>query len=349
MKWYYSLIFYLALFLNHALAMQADESWYPFSDPTILSQNFEIRFHLLPKAGQLNSLTKYWSGDYWPLKRGMIDFRWKDKNQKLPVQLDFTKIAELSIEDINLLSPAEKLDLLNTDSEFSIKNQIRSQIPFSPKSWEGLCHGWASASIHHQEPRTKILKNSQGVRVPFDASDIKALLSYYYSQYVNHHGFVGKRCENSFPRNNANCSQDLNAGAFHIIISNFIGLDQKAIVADLERFNQVWNHPIVGYESKIIKEIPGRKPNSASGTMRRVKLRTEIFYISETINHSQPVLGTSLQNEKSMTLTYTLELDQYGLIIGGVWESFDRPDFLWVPGKVEIFEGKFYRLNELIK
>jgi hypothetical protein len=340
---------YLAIFLNHALAMKSDEAWHSYSDPTILSQNFETRFFLLPKAGQLNSLTNYWSGDYWPLKLGMIDYRWKDRNHKLPAHLDFSKIAALSIEELNLLSPAEKLDLLNADSIFSIKNQIRSQIPYSPKSWEGLCDGWASASIHHQEPSAKILTNSQGVKIPFDSSDIKALLSYYYSQFVDHKGFIGKRCENSFPRNNSNCTQDLNAGAFHIIISNFIGLDQRAIVADLKRFNQVWNHPIVGYESKIIQEIPGQKSDSAPGTFRRVKLKSKIYYIAESINHSQPVLGTSLQNEKSITFTYTLDLDQYGLIIGGEWESFDRPDFLWVPGKVEIFEGKFYRLNELIE
>src|SRR5690606_24670082 len=152
----------------------------------------------------------------------------------------------------------------------------------NPKAliWEGICHGWAPATMNHDEPVPRLMMNPDGIEIPFGSTDIKALLSYYYA-----HGFItttthqlGQRCYQT--RANAtdpNCHEDLNAGAFHMVLSNKIGIEGVGVLADLQRYEQVWNNPLMAYTSQVVQELaPGAR--AARGTTKVLRIKTEVTY-----------------------------------------------------------------------
>lgn len=339
------------LFLSFPLfasSLSIQEAWTNISDPLLMSRNFENRLYLLPKNGRVTEPQKYWSGDYWPMSKGNINRRWNAGPNFSMVSPDKPTALGMSQDEIAQLSPAEKFDLLNARYYYPLKAEVEKLTDYAAESWEGICHGWAPASMNHNEPTAKILKNRDGVLIPFGSADIKAILSYYYAypyQVADTHQ-MGRRCESRY-MNHDDCRQDLNAGAFHIILTNRIGLENQGFVADMDRFKQIWNHPIVGYTTRVKKQ-GGPKNSSAPGTARTVKYSTTLEYVSESINSWGPLIGTPNQRTKKQEVNYLLDIDAYGMIIGGEWTSYERPDFLWIKEKPQKFSGNYLRLPELL-
>jgi hypothetical protein len=327
-----------------ASSMGIQEAWAGISDPMIMNINFETRLHLLPSKGRIFRPGHFWSGDYWASNKGLIDYRWnapRDFSMSAPSKFELARMSE---SEIATLSPAEKFDLLNGRYHYPLKNEVQKNANFRAQNWEGICHGVAPASINHKEPRPKILTNQDGFNIPFGSSDIKALISYYYAypyQVPNTHQ-VGRRCEIGIVKQ-GNCKQDLNAGAFHIILSNRIALENKSFIADINRYSEVWNHPVTAYTSVVTSEGV-KTPDSATGTVRRVGVKTTLSYIDSGRNS----WGQSPPIEKNLLLKYTLELNSQGQIIGGVWRSQNRPDFLWIKEKFKVLLPSYRRLEELL-
>lgn len=349
-KW---ISFLLFLFLSLELSFSAvNESWSDLSDPIIMGPSFIQDFQRLPLKGATLPSEKLWSGDYWALVKGSINYRWNAK-KKIGFNLtspDKSTAMRMTIQELAELSPSEKYDLLTGRYDYPLK-AIAGKIA-DPKAsiWEGMCHGWSPAAINHNEPTPKLLRNPDGIEIPFGSTDIKALLSFYYG-YLNttaDNFMIGRRCYKSpFLNSDKDCQNDPNAGAFHVLLANKIGIEGKTFILDLERFEQVWNHPVTSYHSVITGE---EKPyaSAALATTRVVKLRTRIVYLDEGDNDWRPVLGTKKQKYDERTYDYKLELDSSGRIIGGEWISRDRPDFIWTMRKPRAFTGILSRLDELL-
>lgn len=278
--------------------------------------------------------------------KGSINHRWNaDRNFSLNSP-DKAAAIKLSLEQLAQLSPAEKFDLLNGRYYYPLKAEVEKLTNYDAKNWEGICHGWAPATMNHNEPTPKSLRNPDGVMIPFGSADIKAILSYYYAyayQVPTTHQ-IGRRCDSL---NNTDCKQDLNAGAFHIILANRVGLENKGFIADMDRFRQVWNHPVMSFSSRV-KSEGGPKRNSAPGTTRTVKFSTTIEYGDESINSWEPILGTRFQKTKKQEMNYIVDINAEGMIIGGEWTSIIRPDFLWFMERPQKFSGSFHKLSELL-
>lgn len=342
-----SLIFSISFAISATLGIQ--QEWEGVSSPLIMGQNLETRFILLPMKAQINRPHKYWSGDYWPLNKGLINYRWNSTSLKNMPAPDKQQVKTWSQEELKQLSPAEKFDLLNGRYWYPLRDEVESYSNYNAKRWEGICHGWAPASMNHNEPFSKVLKNPDGILIPFGSSDIKALLSYFYAypyQVPDTHQ-MGRRCEAGMINVSEDCRQDLNAGAFHIVMSNRIGIDNTGLIADMDRYKEIWNQPIVGYESRIVKES-GSVYHSANGTVRTVRLKTKISYIYESKNTWEPLMGPQAQEIRTQEFKYDLDIDINGQIIGGHWRSLERPDFLWIKEKPTRFTGNYLRLPELL-
>jgi hypothetical protein len=108
-------------------------------------------------------------------------------------------------------------------------------------SWEGICHVRTPASMNHTGSRLRLLRNTDVIDVPFGTEDIKALLNYYGLVHRMNDTFqLGKRCFDPGPRAaNPDCHKNLNAGAFHIVLANRIGIEQEGLIAYLQRFEEV--------------------------------------------------------------------------------------------------------------
>ena len=348
-----ALYFFLALLLTpsaFASPLGIEEAWSAVSNPLIMGRNFETRFFLLPTRGQVTTKKRFWSGDYWPLNKGNINFRWNASRNFTLASPTAAQVQSMTQQELAQLSPSEKFDIFNGRYDYPLKRAVQKISDPRAKDWEGICHGWAPAAINHNEPTPKTLENPDRVFIPFGSSDIKGILSFYYAvpyQVPDTHQ-VGRRCDDSRIANGEDCQNDLNAGAFHVILTNKIALDNEGFIADVARFKEVWNHPILSYQTTILNDSRGARNNSAPGTIRTVKVNTRIIYGDEAPNNWNALMGTSLQKLDSTEFTYILEIDGYGQIIGGEWTSTARPDFLWTKAKTNRFSGEYARLPELL-
>ncbi len=342
-------VFISSLFL-FAISAQAEitREWEDYSDPAIRNPNYQKIFTTLPLKGIVSDNRKIWANDYWAHKKGSINFRW-NAVKKIGFDLKSPTREEamvMSLKDLAELAPTEKLDLLNGDYSYSLRKEVEEIASQSAAIWHGICNGWSPATINHNEPTPKSFTNPDGILVPFGSSDIKALISYYYAFHheVRSTNQMGKRCFFMGP----GCDEDLNAGAFHIVLTNTVGKGES-MIADVERGRQVWNHAVSEYTSNIVDAnlAPGKK--SAKGTVRRVHLRTDMTFVRGIEKNSwYPTLGTPDHLNGVRNYEYTLDIDAFGRIIGGDWISKVRPDFIWEMEKATTFSGNFKKLSQLL-
>lgn len=335
------------------------EAWDQPNDPGIFSQTYDFRFDSLPASGQTKR--SGWSGDYWPTFRGGLSHRWNmpgDLSQTAGYPL--LNRGQLGSIDLRTLSPAEKYDIYSGDYSFRLTQAERERTrvlatiagnpQFSPgfsiPAWEGLCHGWAPASISYQEPRPVTLRSRDGIEVPFGSADIKALLTFAMHEGVGSRTqFLGRRCEADLgylknelrqgrlsqaafdEQSRSLPCRDVNAGSFHVLLGNEIGKRKEAFVADLTIDREVWNQGIVGYKSSFGNMLSQRSPGAAPETAFEVDVDTEITYINEIASSWSPNGSSGIY--ATAKYRYRLELNRNREIVGGHWLSEKHPDFIY--------------------
>lgn len=337
-----------------ANAPRITRAWKGFSDPDIMSSGFTHEVGALPMEGtMLGNHTRAWSGSYWPSRKGGVNIRWNTPEKK---GFNYTsptreQVATMSQADLAKLSATEKYDLFLGNYDYPLKEEAKGTASKSAKDWAGICHGWAPASLNHSEPLPKTMTNPDGIKIPFGSADIKGLLSYYYAFYYEAESTnqIGLKCFfGSWMGGARGCDEDLNAGAFHIIVANKFGLMKEGMLMDVDRYNEIWNQPVVGFKSRIIDAYMPLGKDAASNAVRQMRVATELFYTDESDENWNAVYGTKEQKIAKKDLEYALEIDRNGKIVGGYWISEVRPDFIWSKPKAPSFEGIFSRLPELL-
>jgi hypothetical protein len=350
-----------------AFAEPYDGGSHPSNFTRIAGMNIITSFKSLPKRARIADDRLGWSESYWPSNKGGVAYRWNHADPQ-PFRYKLHTKAELqrmSQEEIARLSPAELYDISNDDYNYTLTRRAFNL--YSPRDlwWEGICHGWAQAAINFPEPEPIVYTNRSGIRVPIGASDVKALLAMHeaYNYRGEKFAFAGRRCkargkvegeadERDHPSvrgvpapelaESPDC-RDVNAGSFHVIISNMIGLHGKGFVADIDRFNDVWNQPIVGYETTVIGEEPVAANHRAQGIEQRLRIKLAMTYGEELKFYTPeleaqghrnfvsklPVTNTPHQKFLTRNYDYVLELNARGNVIGGEWLTQTRPDFMW--------------------
>ncbi|MBF0315241.1 MAG: hypothetical protein HQK50_01380 [Oligoflexia bacterium] len=314
--------------------------------------------HKLPKEGHLSK--KPWADTYWPTRLHGINWRWqgeveyKGKNalgfNSVNEEFSLKDLKQMSKTDISHLSPAEKLDVYNCDykhwSNYN-KESKRTRMAFFAPSWTGICHGWAPAAIRYDEPQPITVCNRDGIEIPFGSSDIKALLSKWETEHSGDACQVGGRSgrsvrESDLKESKDTSPNDVNAGAFHVVLTNMIGRMDKGFVMDRDPGSQVWNQPIEGYKIVSVKEQAPTRKLSSKKTAKELVIENDVTYTSELMDedmHADPQVAA--QNEpkgaaenpiirKHVVYKYVLELDADSKIIGGRWLKIEHPDFIWL-------------------
>ncbi len=330
---------------------ETQEAWGSYDAPFHLDRSYEVRLDALPAEGQLSKIP--WVDSYWPSYEGGISARWNTTN---PQSFSYTspslgQLQNMTEQEIAELSPSEKFDIFNSRYDFPLtKSEMTRTSPNRP-AWEGLCHGWAPAAAAYQEPKPTVVTNADGIRIPFGSADVKALLTYNQGQFANPATqFLGKRCNVKFSevvsgRAEAEDCKGVNPGAFHIVLSNQIGLMNESFMADVTRDFEVWNHPIYGFSSRLMSK-DGVSPGAAPGTVREVVAETRMVYTVEGQPQWNALAGQESAYTHVKTYQYRLELDGAGRIVGGAWLSSDRPDFLWKQAAAS-FSGYFSGLQSI--
>ncbi len=221
--------------------------------------------------------------------------------------------------------------------------------------WWGLCHAWTPASLLEDEPLYPVTIKG----VTFEISDLKALMitAYDYSRAM----VVGGRCKtDSVERDengriiNIEC-RDTNAGTFHVILTNFLGLLELGFAEDRTYDAQVWNQPVDSYVIESLREVSESEaiallvtdPSTVMSypyndqAKSFVEVIVDVKYVVESRPMSEPITDNHHRYLRDDLYHYILELDGDGQIIGGEWingsaeSSFghfsQQPDFLWLP------------------
>ncbi len=333
-------------------ASSIKEAWDVSNDPSHLRAKYEVKFASLPASAELAQ--KPWSDSYWPDYRGGLANRWNDPAQPDSFSYKLAtrqKLASMSTSELKKLSPAEKYDIFQGRLDYPLVQAERARTGADHPKWFGLCHGWAPASLNFTEPTPITVRSKLGFDIPFGSSDIKALL--IYAQQTDDSGrMIGRRCEYDVTHDPSHANdpacRDANAGSFHVIVANQIGLMKQGFVADVARGDEVWNQPVFGFKSEVSSETTAIYPQAAPGTVRILTVTTTLRFIAEIGANWDPKPFDDYAQEGTKDLSYTLELNAAGEIVGGEWITFERPDFIWMQEKPSFF-GYLSGIEDLYK
>ncbi|HXH76201.1 MAG TPA: hypothetical protein VNJ08_14620 [Bacteriovoracaceae bacterium] len=374
-----------------AFAELYDSPNHPSNFRRLMGTSLVLDFAGLPLTGKIADDRTGWSETYWPSNKGGIAYRWNSPDpQPFKYKLNTLEdLKKMSPNELATLSPAELYDIANDDYNYTLTKYVFSRFKPNDLWWEGICHGWAQAATHYPEPAPVKVVNQSGISLVFGSSDVKGLLAMheaynFKSEKPYVFGFVGKRCRvggkvpgegdnrdrNTNPpaeeqAESPDC-RDVNAGSFHVVLANMIGIMGKGFVADIDRYNDVWNQPIVAYTSEVVGEEAVDGVQRSVGIERRVRIKT-VFHFGEELKYytpelyaeghrnfvsKLPVTNTIHQKVLVKNYEYIIEMNAAGKIIGGEWISITRPDFMWNYSKSKHFQnspvplanlGKIYR------
>ncbi len=303
------------------------------------SMALETKFELLPQSFELSGLFgTHW---IWPIKEGGILNRWALKNPVKPsdkYHFSFFPIESLKNVDIAQLSPAEKFDLYLGNANWNFSKTVKRDQALLREVDLKEQIAFSELVLSFKNPSSIVLEGKSNLKIPFSSSDISALLfSAILLGENTKERIVGQPCKVLFVKEtDAEKCEGINAGAFHVLLTNFIGLRDQGLFADLKRDKNMEIRPIIGFVSNF-KNI-----EDASSSKKELLVTTFIKFLRpRTPQWSFEPTNSSRGYE---SYSYTLELDNDNNIIGGKWISFNRPDFIVLKNS-EKMQGIFQDLG----
>lgn len=209
-------------------------------------------------------------------------------------------------------------------------------------------HGWAAAALLYDGPTVAVDHGA----IRFEVWHIEALLSEVSLDV--HAVAIGRRCRSVVardPRGGAHDEcRDANAGSFHVVLANLVGLHGRGVV--LERLRGLDEHHeiAVGFEvvaaERVSVEVAarllggGRRPNGSAASLFSITTRVDVLPEGAESETSIAQV-TAAERLEQRDLTYLLEVDRLGTVTGGEWlgdSTADHPQRLWLP--IHDLEGR---------
>ncbi len=329
-------------------AVESLQTFDYYNAPERLEDDYERAWDALPLEGRADRVP--WTDTYWPETDGGIANRWQTGEHRGYHLHSQDELFDMSEDEIALLSPAEKYDLLVGNYQYTLTYRIQAQNGANESAWAGLCHGWTPASMHYEEPQPVVMYNPDGLVIPFGSADIKALLTYFDGEVVRNDRYpaasvpwatsprvMGSLCLNDDPHNEA--CKDTNAGAFHIAMANQLGLRGEAFGIDATTTAEKWNQPVHAFYTELL----GRRAPSEGASEHAVEelvVRSDVTWTVEVEPQWDPLLGTAGHEDVTKTYSYTLELNEQGEIVGGQWVLLlDGQQIITLDQAVDYLEG----------
>lgn len=325
----------------------------------VSDKNEYIRaFSLLPLKGEIKPPP--WSGGIYPSELSGLTYRAQSKKKASQYRPE----SPMDIKDTSNLSPIEKYDLLlgHQQWELSTAERLRTGAgkdkAIDPK--KSLNQDWAAASLLFAEPAPFKVMADSGQPLEFTASDIKALLTRFLSQNSLVDNGVETRSLGGVcrldsdglrrglePRTlSADAWKDMkndecyavNAGAFHLALTNLLGLRQESFVFDPRVDLEFIHYPLLGFRSEIVGA-----PVVIEHNHRSTQLKTVVTYVLPSPPSPEK---SAVPLVRAETYRYTIELDEEGDIVGGTWIGSLAPQLAWIQNRPP-FTGDDAKLERL--
>ena len=253
--------------------------WGPNDQPSLFAPDLEYTFEALPLEGESEQIP--WTGSYWPVWEDSINHRWAGTDSMSPA----AKYGEaFGIQDVeDMVSAHHGIDRYVFRTTCETNDECDSSIGeacairegeeggYCIPTWWGICHAWAPVSILEPEPQQPVERNG----VVFEVNDIKALATLGYNRTFSR--FVSLRCNedeeageityDGYDRptgDDIECA-DTNAGTFHVILTNYLGIKGESFIEDRTFDDEVWNQPIRGYTVVSQQQLDAATANSYVG------------------------------------------------------------------------------------
>ena len=312
-----------------------------------------------------------WADTYWPTSEGSHNNRWQGSNIQSPLEKYDTAFnnaagcahypskfygtgakAEWDTyygcagpaakwQSQNFQGGGQMHDGIDNDGDGQVDNYGSDGID-GIQGWWGTCHAWTPASQLVPEPQHAVTLNG----VKFEVGDIKAIVQNAFDSTSA--VMLGGRCNSKDITHdvhgsaNDDCS-DVNPGALHVVMTNFLGLTTLPLVEDRTANYEVWNQPVVGYEVTKQAKITNSAANTCVGNTgstwtyntaakQLYEVKMTVSYVVEGSPSTAPI--GYRDNVSTDDYHYILELNADGKIIGGRFCSDSENahvDFLWSP------------------
>lgn len=319
-----------------------------------LGVQIEGNYRNLPPGGKVYTP---WAGSYWPSAIDSINADWQKTGYSPAAKYALANgIAPQYIEDaVSRSNGVDGQQGTSCTSDSQCQNGAACAIRRGRTSgiciptWFGLCHGWAPAAFMEREPVCPVTRN--GVR--FEVNDLKALVTYLWANVQYDNVWFGERCNqvnmnlDRYGRPAAPECLDINAGTFHMLVTNLLGRAGRSFVAEVIIDGEVWNHPMASYMLSAPRVMsPSQAMRQFFGEDNYVfnPAAKQIVYYSmtarytvesdESDNTSFTRAGTLDRFLNTQTYEYILEVDGYGNILGGEFVNGSKTkhfDFIWTP------------------
>lgn len=244
-----------------------------------------------PSSYRLQGSETPWAGNFFPMQDGGLANRWQTSTSYKYTRHSKEELLRMPSENLNLLSPAEKWDLLQGDYTYSatrheMEYRGRSKRPdkeWDSKKfgWEGFCNGVRGAGINSPEPVRPITKtNPDGIKVTFQPADLKGLAgASYFHVHPNRYAGIGSPTREK----EKNDPDRPSPGAFDIALRAFIGLGKKGFVIDTDPKEELWNETVAGYQRDVRDggRVTGKDRQYAPTIKRKVKVSTTLSMLGE--------------------------------------------------------------------
>lgn len=251
-----------------------EEAWAYGDRPSIFSSDLVFELSKLPAQGQAQVTP--WTGSYWPVYEDSINFQWDGANDSAAAKYG----KAFNVADVeNKVSKAHGIDAQSSRKECTDASVCDASIGETCAkrrgaekgrcipTWWGICHAWTPASILFPEPKHPVTRNG----VTFKVQDLKALASLVHNSTTSK--FVSLRCNtqggkvavDAYGRVVANECRDTNAGTYHVLLANYLGLRQQAFAEDRVYDHEVWNQPLRAFRVKEQRAVDLAEANRLIG------------------------------------------------------------------------------------
>lgn len=305
--------------------------------------------------------TRPWSDDYWPDTEGGIARRYKPGFMRhprwspvgwVPKNADWVwdvnasgakddlaqsvkNYASLTEEEIAVMSPAEKYDILLGDENFTFTKAIVQRVDDKKAnkliaSFSGICHGWTGAALTMPRPEKVFTAvNPHGKLVTFYPSDVRGLGSYLFAAAIVNPSdrpeqkFNGNNCQTNFNAKYTTDSynrildpkcNDVNPAFFHLTLVNQIGVNQRAFIMDRKSQFAVDNQPVFAYKYTYYNPQTGRPVGSVDEAKVPLDGRFDAY------NDYRPKQGAKF------IVGVNLEVDYVAWVMPGMERTFTPAD-----------------------
>ena len=313
---------------SEKLAGKADE-WGAADAPSIFTSDLKMKVSELPLDGEATNVP--WASSYWPIYQDAVNYRWNGASTDSPAA-KYGKAfgiadVESKVSKNHGMERYSSRTACTTDAQCNDKiGEVCSKKPGASggvciPTWWGLCHAWAPASILEPEPVHPVTRNG----VTFKVNDIKALMTMVYNSSTSK--FVSLRCDeddssgaityDAYGRptgEDAECD-DTNAGTYHVLMTNYLGLRGQSFIEDRIFDDEVWNHPLRAYRITQQTEVTAQQANKLVGvTAAPGSMETKTFAktgLATGAWHHQPFYTVVPNTTVRVEMTGTKDVDLY--------------------------------------